>query len=269
MPTATGSAAATRPPNAQTSTRKLNGIASDSMTSRSRCDCSVIWTLTIAVPPERTVTPSWSSATWSDNSLAYFCWWLSSPVMPATMSPDVRSRLTRSAAADGGAVHGDVTWATCSELRSWSTIWLPAARAGALSTPSGVETTISNCTSPRWNFSVRNRVAAADSAVGSWNPLADKLFATGTPNIPRATVSNTANTMTRRGAAMASRAIRCSSVCPPLRVSVLKTKSVGSRSIFRDVRHRSAPRTVVPAYCRRRSGRRGPVTLLRFNFRAC
>jgi hypothetical protein len=75
--------------------------------------------------------------------------------------------------------------------------------------------------------------------------------------------------MTRRGAAMASRAIRCSSVCPPLRVSVLKTKSVGSRSIFRDVRHRSAPRTVVPAYCRRRSGRRSPVTLLRFNFRAC
>ena len=33
----------------ETSTRKLNGIASDSMTSRSRC--SVIWTLTIAVPP--------------------------------------------------------------------------------------------------------------------------------------------------------------------------------------------------------------------------
>jgi len=48
------------------------------------------------------------------------------------MSPDVRSRLTRSAAADGGAVHGDVTWATCSELRSWSTIWLPAASRSAV-----------------------------------------------------------------------------------------------------------------------------------------
>ena len=29
--------------------------------------------------------------------------------MPATMRPDVRSLLTRSAAAGGGAVHGDVT----------------------------------------------------------------------------------------------------------------------------------------------------------------
>jgi hypothetical protein len=42
MPTATGSAAASRPPKTQTSTRKLNGIAIDSISSRSRCDCSVI-----------------------------------------------------------------------------------------------------------------------------------------------------------------------------------------------------------------------------------
>jgi hypothetical protein len=64
------------------------------------------------------------------------------------MSADVRLRLTRSAAAGGGAVHGEVTCATCGELRSWSTISLPTARAGVLSTPSGVDTTISNCTSP-------------------------------------------------------------------------------------------------------------------------
>jgi hypothetical protein len=38
------------------------------------------------------------------------------------MSADVRLRLTRSAAAGGGAVHGEVTCATCGELRSWSTI---------------------------------------------------------------------------------------------------------------------------------------------------
>ncbi len=69
-PIATGSAAASSPPNTQTSTRKLSGIASDSMTSRSRWDCSVIWTLTIAVPPVRTVTPSRSPVTSSEISLA-------------------------------------------------------------------------------------------------------------------------------------------------------------------------------------------------------
>ena len=41
-PMATGSAAAIRPPNTQTSTRKLSGIAIDSITSRSCCDCLVI-----------------------------------------------------------------------------------------------------------------------------------------------------------------------------------------------------------------------------------
>ncbi|PQM44233.1 hypothetical protein C1Y40_05607 [Mycobacterium talmoniae] len=42
-PTASGSAAASRPPNTQTSTTKLNGTAIDSITSRSRWFCRLIW----------------------------------------------------------------------------------------------------------------------------------------------------------------------------------------------------------------------------------
>ena len=38
-----------------------------------------------------------------------------SPLMPATTSPAVRSLLTRSAAAAGGVVHGEVTFATCGD----------------------------------------------------------------------------------------------------------------------------------------------------------
>ena len=41
-PTTIGSAAATSPPNTQTSTRKLSGIAIDSISSRSRSVCSLI-----------------------------------------------------------------------------------------------------------------------------------------------------------------------------------------------------------------------------------
>ena len=111
-PTATGSAAANRPPNTQTNTKKLSGIAIDSINTRSCCDWSVICTLTIAIPPARTVTPSRSCVTCSDSSLAYFCWSLSLPLMPAMIRPAVRSLLIRSLAAGGGAVHGDVTLAT-------------------------------------------------------------------------------------------------------------------------------------------------------------
>ena len=131
--------------------------------------------------------------------------------MPAAIRPAVRSLLTRSAAAAGGVVHGDVTFATCGDWRSWSTIWVPAARAAALSTPSGAETTMSSWTSPWWNLSVNSSVALEDSAVGSWNPLADRLLATGTPKTPSATVTNAATAITRRGAAMASLAVRYSS----------------------------------------------------------
>ncbi len=166
-PTATGSAAAIRPPNTQTSTRKLSGIATDSITSRSRCDCSVICTSTIATPPVRTVAPLRSCVTSAASSLAYFCWSPSFPLMPATISPDVRSLLTSSAAACGGAVHGDVTSTTCGERFSWSTISVPAARAAGPSTPSGVETVTSSCTSPWPNLSVRSSLARADCDVGS------------------------------------------------------------------------------------------------------
>ena len=84
--------------------------------------------------------------------------------MPATIRPAVRSLLTRSAAAAGGVVHGDVTFATCGDWRSSSTIRVPVARAAALSTPSGAETTISSWTSPWWNLSVNSSVALEDSA---------------------------------------------------------------------------------------------------------
>ena len=209
-PTATGSAAANRPPNTQTNTKKLSGIAIDSISSRSCCDWSVICTLTIAIPPDRTVTPSRSCVTCSDSSLAYFCWSLSLPLMPAMIRPAVPSLLIRSLAAGGGAVHGDVTLATCGERRSWSTMSVPTALACGLSKPAVAET-VSNSWTPPWpNLSVSSWAPFADSDVGSWNPLADRLFATGTPKMASASVSNAATVMTRRGAAMASRAIRCS-----------------------------------------------------------
>jgi hypothetical protein len=45
--------------------------------------------------------------------------------------------------------------------------------------------------------------------------------------MPSATVSNTAKAMTRRGAAIASMAVRSSSVCPPLgKSAVLNTKDI-------------------------------------------
>ena len=62
-PTATGNAAASSPPNTQTNTMKLSGMAINSISSTSRCDCSVICTLTMATPPDRTVTPGRSCAT--------------------------------------------------------------------------------------------------------------------------------------------------------------------------------------------------------------
>ena len=70
-PTVSGTAAASAPPNTHTSTRKLIGIASDSIRNRSRWDCSVISRFTMASPPARTVTPSRSWTSRSDRSLAY------------------------------------------------------------------------------------------------------------------------------------------------------------------------------------------------------
>src|SRR6185312_16904900 len=60
------------------------------------------------------------------------------------------------------------------------------------------------------NMSVSRWVALDDSDVGSANPLADRLLATGKPKMASAAVSRAATATTRRGAAMASRAICCS-----------------------------------------------------------
>ena len=162
-PTASGTAAASAPPNTQTSTRKLIGIASDSISSKSRCDCSVISTFTVASPPARTVTPSRSWTSRSIRSFAYSCVLLSSPAIPATISPDLPSVLTNAARSGAGAVQSDVTDATCGERLSSSTSSVPTARAAPPLAPSGAETTIAICTSPLSNVSVRSSCALADS----------------------------------------------------------------------------------------------------------
>src|SRR3954468_19579691 len=88
----------------------------------------------------------------------------------------------------------------------------PTARADRTLALSGAVTVMSICISPWWNLSVSSCVARADSEVGSWNPLEDRLLATGTPKIPDASITNAATAMTHRGAAIASNAIRCSTV---------------------------------------------------------
>ena len=74
-------------------------------------------------------------------------------------------------------------------------------------TPSGAVTVMSSCMSPWWNLSVSSFVACADSDVGSWKPPAERLLTTGTPNTAAATMSRAATARTRRGAAIARRAI--------------------------------------------------------------
>jgi hypothetical protein len=91
----------------------------------------------------------------------------------------------------------------------------PTARAAGPVALSGAVTVISICISPWWNLSVSSCAALADSEAGSWNPLEDRLLATGTPKIPAATITNTAAATIRRGAAIANKAIRCSTLRPP------------------------------------------------------
>ena len=86
--------------------------------------------------------------------------------------------------------------------------------AAGLFTPSGAVRVTSSCMSPWWNLSVSSWVAWADSEVGSWNPPADRLLATGMPNIAAATMTSAAIARMRRGAAIASRAIRCNTSVP-------------------------------------------------------
>src|SRR3954462_12382856 len=88
----------------------------------------------------------------------------------------------------------------------------PTARAAGPVALSAAVTVISICISPWWNLSVSSCVALADSEAGSWKPLEDRLLATGTPKIPDASITNAATAMTHRGAAIASNAIRCSTV---------------------------------------------------------
>src|ERR1700676_1965917 len=91
----------------------------------------------------------------------------------------------------------------------------PTAGAAEPVALSGAVTVITIGISPWWNLSVNSCVALADSEVRSWNPLEDRLLATGTPKIPAASITNTLTAMTHRGAAIASSAIRCSTPYPP------------------------------------------------------
>ena len=166
-PTATGSAAANKPPNTHTSTRKLSGTTMASSTSRSRLDCSVTCRLTMAVPPERTSTPSRSPSMASVSSLVYSCCCASVPTTPVTISPDFRSWLTRAAAAAGGEVHAELIAATCPEPLSWPITSCATDVARGLSKRSGTVTTTASGTSPCPNFSVSCFAAREDSAPGS------------------------------------------------------------------------------------------------------
>src|ERR1700754_2468491 len=159
----------------------------------------------------------------SDRSLVYSWSLLSSPEIPATIRPDFPSLLTKAGRSSAGAVHNDVTDATCGERIRSSTSSEPAARAAPLSAPSGVETVTTICTAPTLNLSVSNSFALADSADGSSNPQAHKLFATGTPNTPAATATSAATASPRRGAEMASCAIRWRNPNPDGAVASLTT----------------------------------------------
>jgi hypothetical protein len=77
-------------------------------------------------------------------------------------------------------------------------------------------TTITSGTSPRPNFSVSSFATLDDSALGSWNPLGESLSATVVPKAPITIINKTAIPMTRRGAAIPSRAIRRSTAVSSL-----------------------------------------------------
>ena len=90
----------------------------DSMSLRSFWVWWLIWLAAIASPPARTVTPSRSCTNSSLSVSACCCAPFSPPVMPATIRPVLPSLLTSDFAADGGAVHGEITCATYGELCS-------------------------------------------------------------------------------------------------------------------------------------------------------
>ena len=108
-PRVIGRAAASRPPNTHTSTRKLSGMAMTSISSRSSWFCLFICAYSIAGPPARTVTPSRSWTNWSERVWAFFCALSSPPFRLTTIKPDFPSALTRFLAACGDAVQADDT----------------------------------------------------------------------------------------------------------------------------------------------------------------
>src|SRR6202035_1185631 len=130
--------------------------------------------------------------------------------MPATIRPVLPSLLTSACTAEGGAVHAEVTSATFGDAFSCVTMSVPTARAGALCAPSSDVTEISIGMSPWPNFSDSSRAACDDCDAGSWKPPAERLLMTGIPKIAVPAMTSRARAMIRLGAAMASRAIPCS-----------------------------------------------------------
>ena len=127
------------------------------------------------------------------------------------INPDLPSALTRSAAACGGAVHGEDTLSNTNGDRcNWLTRSVPTVRACSLLVPPGAVTTIIICWPLCPNLSPSTSMACADSEVGSWKPPGDRLLATGTPKTAAAMNTRTPTATIRRGAAMAIRAILCS-----------------------------------------------------------
>ena len=150
-PTARGNAAASKPPNTQTSTTKLSGIAMDSINSRSFSLWLLICTYVIATPPACMVTPSRSCTSSSVSSSACFWASLSPPVMPATIRPVLPSLLISAGAAGGGAVQAEVTPAHIGGFRQLvGDVGADAACRGSLDAAGVVAVTLMNSSMSPW-----------------------------------------------------------------------------------------------------------------------
>lgn len=91
--------------------------------------------------------------------------------MPATIRPVLPSSLINADAADGGAVHAEVTSPTWGDSERRDTMSVATVRAAA--TPPSARTLINRSMSPWPNRSTRIWEARADSEVGSAKPPAD------------------------------------------------------------------------------------------------
>ena len=157
------------------------------------------------------MTPLRSCANCSDSASAYFWESVSPPLMPATIRPDLPSLLTSEAAAAGGTVHAEVTLVTCADVAQlFGDVRADCAGRGARRRRPVRTRRTAAARRPGRTCPSRILVALADSDVGSWNPPADRLLATGMPKMPAATISSAAMARVRLGAAIASRAMRCS-----------------------------------------------------------